>query len=136
VSVVGLDTSVAIPLIVRAHEAHAELVRWWDRRQVALCGHAVVETYSVLTRLPGDIRLRPTDAALLIGERFGPGLPLSAAATLALPGTLAGLGVTGGAVYDALIGLAAVEHGVVLATRDLRARSTYEAVGAEVLVAG
>ena len=45
------------------------------------------------------------------------------------------LGISGGAVYDALVGLAAAEHGSVLATRDARARSTYEAVGARVVVA-
>jgi predicted nucleic acid-binding protein len=35
-----------------------------------------------------------------------------------------------------LIALAAVEHGAILATRDARARSTYETVGAQVIVAG
>jgi hypothetical protein len=30
------------------------VVRWWNGRDLALCGHAVAETYSVLTRLPGD----------------------------------------------------------------------------------
>jgi hypothetical protein len=35
-------------------------------------------------------------------------------------------------LYDAL---AAVEHGADLATRDARARSTYEAVGVRVVVA-
>ncbi len=38
-------------------------------------------------------------------------------------------GIAGGAVYDGLVALAAREHGLVLATRDARARSTYEAVG-------
>ncbi|MBX3067228.1 MAG: hypothetical protein IT191_04675 [Microbacteriaceae bacterium] len=40
--------------------------------------------------------------------------------------------VAGGATYDGLIALTALEHNVVLATRDARARSTYEAVGAVV----
>jgi predicted nucleic acid-binding protein len=38
-------------------------------------------------------------------------------------------GVTGGAIYDALVALAAREHAVALATRDARARSTYESAG-------
>ena len=54
---------------------------------------------------------------------------------MAWPNRLARLGITGGAVYDALVGLAAVEHGVELATRDARARATYVAVGARVLIA-
>ena len=49
---------------------------------------------------------------------------------------LSDAGVAGGAVYDALVALASIEHGVELATRDQRARATYEAVGARVLIAG
>lgn len=66
----ALDTSVAILLLVQTHRAHADVVRWWNGRDVALAGHALAETYSVLTRLPGDLRLAPADAARLISERF------------------------------------------------------------------
>ena len=38
-------------------------------------------------------------------------------------------------MYDALVALAAVDHGARLATRDGRARPTYERVGAEVVLA-
>jgi len=30
----------------------------------------LAETYSVLTRLPGDLRLTPVDAARLLADRF------------------------------------------------------------------
>ena len=43
-------------------------------------------------------------------------------------------GIAGGAVYDALVALAAREHGAALATRDARARGTQDAVGVEVIV--
>lgn len=132
----ALDTSVAIPLLVQTHRAHADVVRWWDGREVALCGHAVVETYSVLTRLPGDLRLAPTDAARLLTARFVPPLLLGPEVAMDLPSVLGRLGIAGGAVYDALVALAAVEHAVDLATRDARARATYETVGARVVVAG
>lgn len=46
------------------------------------------------------------------------------------------LGIAGGAVYDALVALAAAEHGADLATRDNRARATYETVGVRVVLAG
>ncbi len=134
-SVLALDTSVAVPLLVRRHAAHAVVVRWWAGRPVALCGHAVAETYSVLTRLPGDLRLDPADAAHLIGLRFGPPLMLDAETARTLPDVLGRLGIAGGAVSDALVGLAAVTHGAELATRDTRARSTYEAVGARTVLA-
>jgi predicted nucleic acid-binding protein len=132
----GLDTSVAVPLLVQTHQAHTAVVRWWDGREVALSGHALAETYSVLTRLPGDVRLGPADAARLITERFVEPLVLGPEAARRLPDTLSRLGIAGGAVYDALVALAAVEHGARLATRDARAKATYETVGAQVVVAG
>lgn len=129
---IALDTSVAVPLVVQTHRAHDAVVAWWRGRELVLSGHAVAETYSVLTRLPGDLRMRPEDAARLIGERFSPPLTLRRDTTAELPRVLSRLGIAGGAVYDALVALAAVENGHVLATRDARARSTYEVVGAQV----
>jgi predicted nucleic acid-binding protein len=131
---VAVDTSVAVPLVVRSHHDHAAVVRWWNGQQVALSGHALAETYSVLTRLPGDARLAPADAARLLNARFSAPLLLSGAQGRKLPDTLSRLGIAGGAVYDALVALAAKEHEVALATRDARARGTYDAVGVKVIV--
>ena len=131
---VGLDTSVAVPLLVRSHRDHAAVVRWWNGQEVALSGHALAETYSVLTRLPGDARLAPADAAYLLDVRFSAPLLLSTSHTGKLPETLSHLGIAGGAVYDALVALAAKEHGAPLATRDARARGTYDAVGVKVII--
>ena len=131
----GVDTSVAVPLLVQTHVAHAVVVRWWDGRKVALSGHALAETYSVLTRLPGDLRLAPADAARLMAERFDEPLVLGPHAARRLPDVLSRLGIAGGAVYDALVALAAAEHGAGLATRDARAKPTYETVGVQVVVA-
>jgi len=132
VELIGLDTSVAVPLLVQTHQAHRLVHSWWGGRAVALSGHALVETYSVLTRLPGDVRLSPDDAAWLISVRFEPPILLSDAVGAGLPRKLASLGIAGGAVYDAIVGLASQARGVALATRDARARETYEAVGARV----
>jgi predicted nucleic acid-binding protein len=134
-STLGLDTSVAIPLLVQTHVHHAEVVDWWDGREVALSGHALAETYSVLTRLPGELRVEPADAARLISERFADPLVLGRRTSRRLPAILGQLEIAGGAVYDALVALAAVEHDATLATRDNRARATYELVGASVVVA-
>lgn len=132
-TVVALDTSVAVPLLVQTHQHHDDVVRWWDGRDVALAGHALPETYSVLTRLPGDLRLTPADAARLLDSRFSEPLLLARAEAAELPDTLAELGVAGGAVYDALVALAAAQHGAPLATRDARAVATYEVAGVRVL---
>ena len=131
---VAVDTSVAVPLLVRSHHDHAAVVRWWSGQEVALSGHALAETYSVLTRLPGDARLAPADAARLLDARFSTPLALSSSRTRKLPDMLSRLGIAGGAVYDALVALAAKEHRAVLATRDARARGTYDAVGVKVIV--
>jgi predicted nucleic acid-binding protein len=97
---------------------------------LSLCGHALAETYSVLTRLPGDARLAPADAAALIDDNFPTAVQLGARNARSAHREFARHGIAGGAVYDGLIALAAREHGAVLATRDARARSTYEALGA------
>jgi len=131
---IALDTSVAVPLLVRTHAAHDAVSRWWDGREVALSGHAMAETYSVLTRLPGDIRLAPADAARLLSDRFVEPLLLGPVAAKNLVEVLGRLGIAGGAVYDALVGRAAAEHNADLATRDARAKPTYESVGARVTV--
>ena len=109
-------------------------MNWWDGQEVALTSHSLAETYSVLTRLPDDLRLTPDDAARLIDQRFAPPLLLAAKTARRLPDALSKAGVTGGAVYDALVALAAVEHDCQLATRDARAKATYEAIGADVVL--
>ena len=75
---IAVDTSVAVPLLVRSHQHHADVVRWWDGQELALSGHALAETYSVLTRLPGDARLAADDAARLLDARFTTPLVLGA----------------------------------------------------------
>uniref|UniRef100_UPI0021C12349 PIN domain-containing protein n=1 Tax=Frankia gtarii TaxID=2950102 RepID=UPI0021C12349 len=74
---IAVDTSVAIPLLVRSHQHHTDVARWWDGQQLTLSGHALAETYSVLTRLPGDARLSAPDAAHLLDARFTVPLALS-----------------------------------------------------------
>lgn len=129
---IAVDTSVAVAMLLTSHEAHQRAAHWAGSRRLALCGHAVAETYSVLTRLPGDARLSTDDAVALIEDRFEPrgGPPVDVEA--GLPRTLAGTRIAGGAVYDAVVALAAVHAGLPLATRGARARTTYEAVGVRV----
>jgi hypothetical protein len=74
------------------------------------------------------------DAARLIEARFGAPLLIGAKVGKRLPEILSRAGIAGGAVYDALVALAALEHRCVLATRDARARATYETIGVQVVV--
>jgi len=124
-----LDTSVAVPLLVFSHTAHAGVSATVGRRRLRLGVHAALETYSVLTRLPGDARLTALDASHLVTSRFGEPTPLVAGRLSSLIADLAALGIAGGAVYDALIAVTAADAGDTLLTRDSRAAATYTKLG-------
>ena len=61
---------------------------------------------------------------------------LGAQAAASLLAKLAISGIAGGAVYDALVGACASEHGLVLATRDQRALEVYRALDVRVELVG
>ncbi|GAB3218252.1 type II toxin-antitoxin system VapC family toxin [Mycolicibacterium hippocampi] len=128
-TITAIDTSVAVPLLVTSHSQHGMVAEWAKSRKLGLSGHALAETYSVLTRLPGDARVEPADAVALIDENFPEQLQLGVHSARAAHREFAQRGIAGGATYDGLVALAAREHGAVLVTRDARARSTYIALG-------
>lgn len=130
---VALDTSAAVPFLMASHVAHGAVRRHLDGAQTLLTGHSLAETYSVLTRLPGDARLTATDAARLLGVAFGePAILPDPEVSVGIVDVLSVGGITGGAVYDALVGLAALHAGTSLVTRDRRAAATYAALGVTV----
>jgi predicted nucleic acid-binding protein len=134
--VIAVDTSIVVAAFAVWHEAHQEALRVLDRAP-RLPGHAALETYSVLTRLPGPERAMAVDVHRYLEREFkDPWLVLPASELAALVSRLAALGIAGGATYDALIG-ATVEHaGATLVTRDVRARRIYERLGVEVEFVG
>lgn len=133
---VALDTSAAVPYLMLSHPAHLVTRGRIAGRTARLTTHSLAETYSVLTRLPGDARVKPANAALLLAANFEDSIAPSVEVSRNLPALLAPLGIAGGAVYDALVGLAARAAGVVLITRDARAIPKYTAVGATIEIAG
>ena len=131
-----LDTSAAVALIVEDHEAHEATLEAVRGRRLGLAGHAWFETYSVLTRLPGGLRRSPAEVAALLAHDFPVTAFLSEEAAAELGPELARLGISGGAVYDALVGAAARRHDRLLLSGDARARSVYEALGVRVRLTG
>ncbi len=123
------DTSFAIAALDEAHEAHAICRKVARARRPALAGHASFETFSVLTRLPGASTVAPVTAGALLDRAFPERSWLTPKQHDALLRRLPQLGVTGGMVYDALVGEAARAAGRTLLTRDRRAQRTYEAIG-------
>lgn len=130
--VVLLDTSAAVALMVEDHDAHAATLDAVRGRRLGLAGHAWFETYSVLTRLPGGLRRSPTDALRLLAGNFPESRFLGEAEAASLGAELVGLGVSGGAIYDALVGAAARQHRLPLVSGDARARPLYDALGLDV----
>lgn len=127
-----LDTSAAVPLVVVGHEAHAGTWQALHHRALGLAGHAWFETFSVLTRLPGPDRRDASTVVRLLSANFPHSRFLDETSTAALAAGLATRGVSGGAVYDALVAAAAVHHQLPLASRDRRAAETYRAFDIEV----
>jgi predicted nucleic acid-binding protein len=127
-----VDTSVAVALTVADHEHHEAAFQALGDRRLGLAGHAAFETFSVLTRLPPPARRTPATIARLLAADFPHSRFLGAEAAAALLGELNALGIAGGAVYDALVGASAREHGLRLATRDGRAIETYRALNVQV----
>lgn len=129
-----VDTSVAVALVVADHEAHLATAEAVGGRTLGLAGHAWFETYSVLTRLPPPARRRPGEVARLLAHDFPSSRFLDAKDHEALGVRLAGLGIAGGSVYDALVGAVARHHELPLATRDVRAMGIYRALEVDVEV--
>lgn len=132
------DTSAVVAALSAWHEHHepaAEALAAVD----ALPAHALTETYSVITRLPGGLAVSGPVAADLLTTRF-PGAPLrlDRRAERALPATLAGAGVIGGSSYDGVVALQAAAAGEPLLTLDARALGTYRrlAVDAVLIASG
>lgn len=106
----ALDTSVLVASLETAHPHHTLAEPYFDdaregRRTLVISTHAIAETFSGLTNLPVAPRILPPKALTLIEESV-----LAVAETVALDADdyravlarLADLGLTSGAVYDAL----------------------------------
>lgn len=125
------DTSVAVPALDPNHEAHGVCRQAVIEYRPALSGHAVFESYAVLTRLPLPLRLLPEQADDVLARAYPDACWLDEAGTIELRARLAHLNVIGGATYDALVGAAALANGRRLLTRDRRAESTYRSLGVD-----
>ena len=117
-----LDSSVLIAALLPDHVHHAVAHAWLTQAKVGtfeyvVSGHSTAEVYSVLTRLPRTPPILPTDAWRLLQENV-----LSSAKIVTLSDSdyvdllkdLSQRGISGGAVYDAIIAkaadLAQVDH--------------------------
>ncbi len=126
------DTSVVIGAFASWNEKHeAAIEALGDVRD--LVAHVELEAYSVLTRLPEPLRAEAGLVAEYLRENFsGERLVLPEGERLSLVERLAGLSISGGAVYDASVAVTAAHHERSLLSCDLRAARTYDKLGIEV----
>jgi toxin FitB len=125
----AVDSSIAIAAILADHDAH-DLAEDALSRSVSTIAHVATEAYSVLTRLPSPLRLDAGTAAAIVDARLPRvRVTLDAHAHASAPARLARAHVSGGATYDGLIALTALEHDLALLSRDRRAARTYRALG-------
>lgn len=134
---VTADTSVVIPALAAWHESHT-LARAACRGVTALPTQALLESISVLTRLPGGLAVPSAVAVRVLRQKF-PATPLvlTAEEYADLADAVGAHGLRGGQVYDALVALTAASHKARLLSLDKRAVRTYQTMGVEVeLLAG
>ena len=131
-TVVLVDTSVAIAIVLADHESHGPTLQAVAGSRLGLSGHAAFETYSVLTRLGPGARRSPAMVQAIIRHDFPETRYLPTEQAKVVLEEIAEAGIAGGSVYDALVGAAARAAGLPLLSRDRRARATYERLGVEV----
>ena len=126
---IAVDTSVVVAAFATWHEFHQVASRAL-RPGTRLIAQCAVETYSVLTRLPPPHRA-PADVVMqFLAERFPETyLVLDSGQLKTILKRLPGLGVTGGAAYDAVIGATAAHAGATLLSFDRRAADVYQRTG-------
>jgi predicted nucleic acid-binding protein len=127
-----LDTSAALALLHDTNAAHEQVLETTHGLRRGLAGHALLETYSVLTRLPGAARVDRNLARRLIERAFPASVALPPGIALNALAVMSDAGIAGGAVYDGLVGLAAKSAAITLLSCDRRAAKTYAALGVDV----
>ena len=133
---IAVDSSVAVAAFASWHPAHETALEIVNAG-VVLPAHVALETYSVVTRLPPPHRARPDAAQRYLRDSFdAQWLTLPGAEVAALVQELAARGISGGSTYDGLIAATARAAGARLCTRDLRAKSTYDLLGVDVVYVG
>ena len=128
----AVDTSIVVAAFAEWHERHAEAVAALaDGPSVA--AHSVLESYSVLTRLPAPLRMAGDVVLAFLSREFPSAarLTLDPRAQRDAADRLGSAGLVGGAVYDGFVALTAAAAGAPLLSLDERAMPTYLRVGAQ-----
>jgi toxin FitB len=129
---IAADSSLLVPALVASHEFHDACYESAGLVDAAV-GHALVETYAVLTRLPQPYTVPAVQASAALRSYSSQILVLPADVLADTIDRFVIARVSGGSSYDALIAATAAHHGASLLTRDERAAEVYERIGADVM---
>jgi predicted nucleic acid-binding protein len=58
---IGVDSSIIVAAVHTRHPRHSVAAH-----ELVVCHHSILEAYAVLTRLPGDLRVQPSEARDLL----------------------------------------------------------------------
>lgn len=129
---IAADSSVLVPALLAGHEFHEACYESAGLVDAAV-GHALVETFAVLTRLPQPYTVPPGQASAALRSYSSSVLVLPGDELAAALERIAVARASGGAAYDALIAVTAAHHGASLLTRDERAAEVYDRLGTDVM---
>ena len=117
----GLDTSCVLPLVAEWHEHHEPTTKSYRARisrseTPVIPVHALLECYSVLTRLPHPLRTNPEAAAEVLTKYFADVEIAGLESNLGwfLIRSASALGIGDGRIYDAAIAAAVAEAGATI----------------------
>jgi predicted nucleic acid-binding protein len=125
----GLDTSCIVPLLSVGHLQHEPTLAGYSARrrraeQPVIPVHALLETFSVLTRSPAPLFISPEQVHKMLVENFSDIAEFPALSShhcWAGLDELAGRSLGGGLVYDAIIADSCMQAGAkVLLTWNVR----------------
>ena len=109
-----LDTSVLVSTFYADHQYHEpskNLFLRFDKTEVCCAAHSLAEVYSTLTGMPGTHRVSGDEALLFLGnirERLIL-IALNSNEYFKAVEVSSACGITGGAIYDAILGYCALK---------------------------
>ncbi len=111
---IGVDSCVVVSGIHTSHPLHAVAAEWLIRNissnELIITHHSILETYAVLTRLPGMLRITGPEAKLLLESTIRPNMQVAE--------------FTASSIWDCIVSL--VDHSAV-------GGQSYDAFTAEIL---
>lgn len=115
----ALDTSCLVALLAEWHDRHRSTVAEYEARtkrgqRLVIAGHAVLECFSVLTRLPAPLSASPAVVEQVLLPYLSNGAEvagMSAAACRFALREFARRGIGGGRIYDGIIALCSFQAG-------------------------